>query len=163
MAEQPGSPGAASELGGTVAFLFSDLEGSTELLRRLGGEYAALIEAHHALLRVAFEDHGGRVVDSQADSFFVVFPGVGDAAAAAKGALHSLAQHEWPDGADVRVRIGVHAAEPLVSDDRYVGLGINRAARICEVAHGGQVLLSQVAASLLAESDLWKRPSARPR
>ncbi len=65
-----------------------------------------------------------------------------------------LAGHDWPGGVDVRVRVGIHAAEPLVSDNRYVGLGINRAARICELAHGGQVLLSQVAASLLADSDL---------
>jgi DNA-binding SARP family transcriptional activator/class 3 adenylate cyclase len=154
MAEEPVDPGTASELGGTVAFLFSDLEGSTELLRRLGGDYTKLIEAHHDVLQKAFDDHGGRVVDSQADSFFVVFPRVRDAAAAAAQAQHSLAEHDWPDGVDVRVRVGVHAAEPLLADNRYVGLGINRASRICAIAHGGQVLLSQTAASLLRDSDL---------
>ena len=137
MAEQPGSPGAPSELGGTVAFLFSDLEGSTELLRRLGDDYSALMKSHHALLQEVFAAKGGRVVDSQADSFFVVFPGVRDAAAAATQALQDIAGHNWPGGVEVRVRIGIHAAEPLVSDNRYVGLGINRAARICELAHGG--------------------------
>jgi DNA-binding SARP family transcriptional activator/class 3 adenylate cyclase len=154
MSEEPGSSGTASELGGTVAFLFSDLEGSTELLRRLRGAYPNLIEAHHRLLQETFEQHGGRVVDSQADSFFVVFPRVRDAAAAAIQAQQSVAAYAWPEGVDVRVRIGVHAAEPLVAENRYVGLGIHRAARICAIAHGGQVLLSQAAASLLADSDL---------
>jgi len=155
MTEETAELGAAAELrGGTVAFLFSDLEGSTELLRRLRDEYAKLIERHHALLRAAFETHGGRIVDSQADSFFVIFPRVRDAAAAAAQAQQSLAQHDWPGGAEVRVRIGVHAAEPLIAEDRYVGLGINRASRICAIAHGGQVLLSQTAASLLADNDL---------
>src|SRR6267142_2302905 len=83
MPEEPGSSGTASELGGTVAFLFSDLEGSTELLRSLGGEYAMLLETHDRLLQEAFEQQGGRIVDSQADSFFVVFPRVRDAAASA--------------------------------------------------------------------------------
>jgi DNA-binding SARP family transcriptional activator/class 3 adenylate cyclase len=160
MADKPGNSGTASELGGTVAFLFSDLEGSTQLLRRLRDDYANVIETHHGLLRGAFEEHGGRVVDSQADSFFVVFPRVRDAAAAAAQAQASLAEHDWPEGTELRVRVGIHAAEPLVAEDRYVGLGIHRAARICALAHGGQILLSQAAAALLADSDL---PNVRLR
>src|SRR5215208_6542574 len=100
MAKEPADLGAEAELrGGTVAFLFSDLEGPTQLLRRLGDEYAKLIETHHSLLRGAFAAHGGRIIDSQADSFFVVFRRVRDAAASAAHAQQSVAQHDWPRGA----------------------------------------------------------------
>ena len=138
---------------GTVAFLFTDVEGSTQLLRTLGDEYTPLIQVHHGLLQEAFDAHSGRVVDSQADSFFVVFPRVRDAAAAAAAAQRAIGAQEWPRGVKVRVRMGLHAGEPQVSDDRYVGLGVHRAARICAVAHGGQVLLSEAAASLLADNE----------
>ena len=138
---------------GTVAFLFTDVEGSTELLRRLGDEYTQLIDEHGRLLLEAFEAHGGRVVDSQADSFFVAFSRVKDAAAAAADAQRTFATHEWPRDVVVRVRMGLHAGEPLLAEERYVGLGVHRAARICAAAHGGQVLLSQAAASLLADNE----------
>ncbi len=139
---------------GTVAFLFSDVEGSTGLLRDLGEDYPLLLEEHHRLLRGAFDRHGGRVVDTQGDSFFVVFPRVRDATAAAVALQRAVAAHSWPGGAAVRVRIGIHAGEPLVNDERVVGIGVHRAARICAVAHGGQVLLSEAAASLLADTQL---------
>jgi len=138
---------------GAVAFLFSDVEGSTQLLRELSDDYAPLIDAHGRLLRETFETYGGRVVDSQGDSFFVVFPRIRDAAAAAAQAQRMLASHAWPNGTVVRVRIGLHAGEPLVAEERYVGLGVHRAARICAAAHGGQVLLSQAAGSLLADNE----------
>jgi DNA-binding SARP family transcriptional activator/class 3 adenylate cyclase len=138
---------------GTVAFLFTDVEGSTELLRLLGDGYAAVVDEHRELLVGVFEAHDGRVVDSQGDSFFVAFSRVKDAAAAAADAQHGFAAHTWPQDVDVRVRMGLHAGEPLVADERYVGLGVHRAARICAVAHGGQVLLSQAAASLLADNE----------
>ena len=83
MADEPSTPSAASELGGTVAFLFSDVEGSTELLRRLGDDYSTLITSHHALLIEVFDAHGGRVVDSQADSFFARYGAVADPGALA--------------------------------------------------------------------------------
>ncbi len=137
---------------GPVAFLFSDLEGSTDLLRTLGDDYAYLIQEHGRLLREACEAGDGRVVDSQGDSFFVVFARVKDAAVAASTAQRSLADHVWPQTARVRVRMGLHAGEPLVSEERYAGLGVHRAARICAAASGGQVLLSQAAASLLADN-----------
>jgi DNA-binding SARP family transcriptional activator/class 3 adenylate cyclase len=138
---------------GTVAFLFTDVEGSTELLRLLGDGYAAVVDEHRGLLLGAFAAHDGRVVDSQGDSFFVAFSRVKDAAAAAADAQRGFAAHTWPQDVDVRVRMGLHAGEPLVADERYVGLGVHRAARICAVAHGGQVLLSQAAASLLADNE----------
>jgi DNA-binding SARP family transcriptional activator/class 3 adenylate cyclase len=138
---------------GTVAFLFTDVEGSTELLRRLGDDYSRLIDEHRRLLLEAFDAHGGRVVDSQADSFFVAFSRVKDAAAAAADGQRTVAAHEWPHDVVVRVRMGLHAGEPLLAEERYVGLGVHRAARICAAAHGGQVLLSQAAASLLADNE----------
>jgi DNA-binding SARP family transcriptional activator/class 3 adenylate cyclase len=139
--------------GGAVAFLFSDIEGSTQHLRALGDDYAGLLEEHRRLLRDAFESHAGLVVDSQGDSFFAVFPRVKDAAAAAAQGQRSLAEHVWPGAAQVRVRMGIHAGEPVVSEGRYVGLSVHRAARICASAQGGQVLLSQAAASLLADNE----------
>jgi DNA-binding SARP family transcriptional activator/class 3 adenylate cyclase len=138
---------------GTIALLFSDLEGSTELLRRLRSKYAGLLDEHQRLLRETLAAYGGRTVDSQGDSVFVVFPRVADAAAAAAEAQRAVTGHRWPEDVRVRVRMGLHAGEPLVAEDRYVGLGVHRAARICAAAHGGQVLLSQAAASLLADNE----------
>jgi YVTN family beta-propeller protein len=138
---------------GTVAFLFTDIEQSTQLLRALGGDYSHLIAEHHRLLSEAFEANSGRVVDDQGDSLFAVFPRVRDAAAAAERVQRGLAVHDWPGSAEVRVRIGLHAGEPQVVGDRYVGLGVHRAARISAAAHGGQVLLSEAAAMLLADSE----------
>ena len=100
---------------GTVAFLFSDLQGSTELLRTLGDDYTRLIAEQGRVVGDACIAEGGRVVDSQGDSFFVVFPRVREAAAAAANAQRKLAEHPWPGEARVRVRMGVHAGEPLVS------------------------------------------------
>ena len=138
---------------GTVAFLFTDIEQSTQLLRALGSDYSDLIAEHHRLLSEAFEANSGRVVDDQGDSLFAVFPRVRDAAAAAEQVQTGLAAHDWPRGAEVRVRIGLHAGEPQVVGNRYVGLGVHRAARISAAAHGGQVLLSEAAASLLADNE----------
>ena len=140
--------------GGTVAFLFSDLESSTRLLRELQEEYPRLLEDHRALLREEFDARGGRVVDEQGDSFFVVFQRVRDAVEAAAATQRTVETHSWPGDVEVRVRMGIHAGEPLVADERVVGIGVHRAARICAVAHGGQVLLSEAVASLLADTEL---------
>ena len=145
--------GAPDLPSGTVAFLFTDIEGSTQLLRALGDDYAGVLEDHHRLLSEAFAASSGRIVDSQGDSLFAVFPRVRDAAAAAARAQAELSGHEWPNGAEIRVRMGIHVAEPRLAGDRYVGLGVHRAARISGVAHGGQVLLSEIAASLLRENE----------
>jgi DNA-binding SARP family transcriptional activator/class 3 adenylate cyclase len=143
---------AAAPPSGTVAFLFSDVEGSTRLLRELEADYAQLIDELSMLLRDAFEAHGGHVVDTQGDSFFVVFPRIRDAAGAAADAQRAIARHAWPKDVQVRVRIGLHVGEPLVADERYIGLGVHRAARLCAAAHGGEVVLSQAAGSLLADN-----------
>jgi class 3 adenylate cyclase/DNA-binding NarL/FixJ family response regulator len=145
---------------GTATFLFSDIEGSTRLLNQLGERYGEVLADHNRLLRGAFEHSGGREIDTQGDAFFVVFSRAKDAVAAALAAQRALAAHAWPEGVAVRVRIGMHTAEPSVTAEGYFGLGVNRAARICSAAHGGQVLLSHATEAVLADqvpSDLRLR------
>src|SRR5919202_4430281 len=137
--------------GGTVTFLFTDVEGSTRLVQRMGERYADVLGEHHRLLRAAFRAHGGREVDTQGDSFFVAFARARDAVAAAADGQRALAEHRWPDGVTVRVRMGVHTGEPISGPEAYVGVGVQRAARICAAAHGGQVLLSGATRALLED------------
>jgi len=128
---------------GQVTLLFTDIEGSTKLLHRLGDEYADVLATHRRLLRAAFTRHDGCEVDTLGDGFFVAFNRAFDAIAAALDAQRALHAEDWPHGEDVLVRMGIHAGEPLVVDDNYVGIDVHRAARICDAAHGGQVILSE--------------------
>ena len=134
---------------GTVTLLFSDIEGSTRLLRRTGPAYPELLERHRTLLREAFERHRGRVLGAEGDGFFVAFESAGDAAAAAAEGQRALAGHEWPDGNEIRVRMGLHTGEPRPADDGYVGLDVHHAARVMAAGHGGQVLVSEATRALL--------------
>jgi class 3 adenylate cyclase/streptogramin lyase len=136
---------------GTVTFLFTDIEGSTRLLKQLGDRYGEALAEHQRILREAAEAREGREVDTQGDSFFFAFSKANGALAAAVLAQRALAAHEWPEGAEVRVRMGLHTGEPEVGDGRYVGLGVHRAARIGAAAHGGQVLLSSATRELVEE------------
>jgi DNA-binding NarL/FixJ family response regulator/class 3 adenylate cyclase len=138
---------------GTVTFLFTDIEGSTLLLRQLRDRYADLLAAHGRLLRAAFEEAGGEEIDTQGDSFFVAFRSPKDAALAAVSAQRALAVEEWPDGLDVRVRMGIHTGDASLAADRYLGLSVHRAARICSAGHGGQILLSQTTHALLEDEE----------
>jgi class 3 adenylate cyclase len=133
---------------GTVTFLFSDIEGSTRLLKELGDGWGDVIRDHNRLLREAFAEAGGGEVDRQGDAFFAVFPRARAGLAAAARAQRALAAHEWPGGASVRVRMGVHTGEPHVGEEGYLGLDVVRAARICAAANGGQVLVSETTAAL---------------
>src|SRR3712207_5157940 len=137
--------------GGTVTLLFTDIEGSTQLLRRLGDAYAGVLAEHQRLLREAFAAHGGAEVDTQGDAFFVAFPRAMDAVEAAVAAQRALAAHSWPSGAAVRVRMGLHTGEPASTGERYVGLAVHRAARVGSAGHGGQVLLSETTQSVLRD------------
>ena len=135
--------------GGTVTFLFTDIEGSTRLLQQLGDSYGDVVRDHRLLLREHLGDKGGTEVDTQGDAFFYSFPRARDAVAGAVGAQRALAEHEWPDGAEVKVRMGLHTGEPSVGDEGYLGLDVVRAARICSAGHGGQILLSETTRALL--------------
>jgi YVTN family beta-propeller protein len=136
---------------GTVTFLFTDIEGSTALVKRIGGAYSDVLAEHQRILREAFAAHGGHEVDTQGDSFFVAFRRAKDAVAAAVDAQRDLAAHAWPEGVDVRVRMGLHTGEPKVGGERYVGLGVHKAARVGAAGHGGQVLLSRTTRELVED------------
>lgn len=128
--------------GGTVTFLFTDIEGSTNLLRHLGEGYEGVLSDHRKVLRHAFESSGGIVVDAQGDAFFVVFPRAADAVAAALQGQRALAAHEWPPEGKPRVRMGIHTGEPSLVEEGFIGLPVHRGARLCAAGHGGQILLS---------------------
>jgi class 3 adenylate cyclase len=127
---------------GTVTFLLADIEGSTTLLHRLGDNYAAVLKDVRALIRSCVRRSSGHRVDAHGDEFFAVFARASAAAEAAIEIQRAMAAQAWPDGADVRVRIGVHSGRPTLTDDGYVGLSVHTVARICSAGHGGQILLS---------------------
>jgi predicted ATPase/class 3 adenylate cyclase len=137
---------------GTVTFLFTDIEGSTLLLRGLGERYAEVLRDHGEIIRGALKRQGGAEVGTEGDSFFAVFASPTAAVRAVIDAQRALASHSWPDGADVRVRMGLHTGEPTRVGDGYVGLDVHRAARIGGAGHGGQVLLSEATEALIQQS-----------
>ena len=121
---------------GTVTLLFTDMEGSTRLLQQLGEHYAAVLADCRHLLRKAFARHHGHEVDTQGDAFFVVFARATDAVSAALEIQRALAEHAWPGDAPVRVRIGLHTGEPMLTADGYIGMDVHHAARIMSAGHG---------------------------
>jgi predicted ATPase/class 3 adenylate cyclase len=135
---------------GTVTFLFSDIEGSTRILDRLGPGYQEVLETHQRLLREAFRSRGGVEVSTEGDSFFVVFRIPSQAVAAAVEAQRALAAHRWPEGGHVRPRMGLHTGEGTLGGDNYVGVDLHRAARIAAAGHGGQIVLSDSTRALVA-------------
>jgi len=127
---------------GHVTFLLTDIEGSTGLLQRLGDRYAALLADVRAMIRLSVGRAGGREVDARADEFFAVFDRAPKALEAALSIERSAGGRAWPDGVEVKIRIGIHGGRPTLTDAGYVGLAVHTVARICSVAHGGQILLS---------------------
>jgi class 3 adenylate cyclase len=138
--------------GGTVTFLFSDIEGSTQLLERLGDRYEDVDRDHRRILRQQLGQAGGREIDNQGDAFFFSFPRAKDAVAGAVAAQRQLVAHSWPDGVEVRIRMGLHTGEPNVAEERYLGMDVVRAARICSAGHGGQILLSETTRALVGNN-----------
>jgi predicted ATPase/class 3 adenylate cyclase len=134
---------------GTVTFLFTDIEGSTRLLQELGDRYAAVRDQHAAIVRRAIAEGGGVEVSTEGDSFFAAFGGPAGAVRAAVAAQRGLAGHAWPAGFPVRVRMGLHTGEGVRGGDNYVGIDVNRAARIAAAAHGGQVIVSDATRALV--------------
>lgn len=137
---------------GTVTLLFADMESSTRLLQQLGTRYAGMLADFRRLLRAAFVQYDGYEVDTQGDAFFVAFARATDAAAAAVAMQRALVDHAWPSGTAVRVRIGLHTGEPLLSADGYIGVDVHHAARIMSAGHGGQILLSQTTCTLIQQA-----------
>jgi YVTN family beta-propeller protein len=140
-------------LSGAVTFLFTDIEGSTRLVKQLRELWAPAVADHQRILRDAFAAHRGQEIDTHGDAFFVAFGTARDAVLAAAEAQRTLAEHIWPESTELRVRMGIHSGHAAVSEDRYLGLSVHRAARICDVAHGGQVLLSQTTVNLLEDEE----------
>src|ERR671919_1384413 len=134
---------------GTVTFLFTDIEGSTRLLEKLGSAYRAVQEEHFRLMRAAIAEGEGTEIHTEGDAFFVVFHTAPQAVRAAVAAQRSLASHDWPHGQPLRVRMGLHTGEGILGGDDYLGIDVNRAARIAAAGHGGQVLLSESTRSVV--------------
>jgi predicted ATPase/class 3 adenylate cyclase len=133
---------------GTVTFLFTDVEGSTRLLHELGDAYADALGEHRRALRECFGRHGGVEVDTQGDAFFVAFAKASDALAAAVDGKAAL------EPGAIRVRMGLHTGEPLLTEEGYVGIDVHRAARIAAAGHGGQILVSQSTRDLIGADGL---------
>jgi class 3 adenylate cyclase len=147
----PYDAGMPSLPSGTVTFVFTDIEDSTALLRRLGDGYRDVLADHRRMVRDAFGTNGVEI-DTQGDAFFFAFPRAREAVAAAVEVQRAHAVHEWPPEAAVRVRIGLHTGEPAIAEEGYLGLDVVRAARICTAAHGGHVLLSETTRALLGSA-----------
>jgi predicted ATPase/class 3 adenylate cyclase len=139
---------------GTVTFVFTDIEGSTALLNRLGGAYGDVLFAHHALLRGVWEAHGGVEVGTEGDAFFVAFSSASRAVAATAAGQAALAAQAWPHGELVRVRMGVHTGEPRIREGDYWGPDVHYAARVASAGRGGQVLVSAATAALVRGAEL---------
>ncbi len=137
---------------GTVTFLFTDIEGSTRLAQDLGDGWPPLLERHRQIARAAWVEQHGVEVGTEGDSFFVVFTSAPQAAAAAVAVQRGLAGEPWPEGAQIRSRMGLHTGEGVLSGGSYVGLDVHRAARIANAGHGGQVLLSATSRALVEGS-----------
>ena len=136
---------------GTVTLLFSDIEGSTRLVQQLGERYADVLAECRHLFRHLFVQYHGREVDTQGDAFFVAFARATDAVMAAAAIQRILADHSWPQDVSVRVRIGLHTGEPMLTSDSYIGVDVHHAARIMSAGHGGQILLSPTTRQLVEQ------------
>jgi class 3 adenylate cyclase len=134
---------------GTVTFLFTDVEGSTRHLHRLGNRFTAALEDHAGILRRTIDENDGVELGTEGDSLFAVFRDAAAALQAAVDAQRRLASHQWPDDEPLSVRMGLHTGEGALGAKNYVGMDVNRAARIAAAAHGGQVLLSDATRALV--------------
>jgi class 3 adenylate cyclase len=136
---------------GTVTFLFTDIEGSTRLLHELGPDYEPVQTDHMRIIREAIATGGGREIRTEGDAFFAVFSSAAGAVSSAVRAQRALSAHPWSHGGSLRVRMGMHTGEGRLSGGDYVGIDVNRAARIAAAGHGGQVLISEATRILVAD------------
>ena len=149
-----GQTGVRGAPTGVVTLMFTDIEGSTRLLHRLGDLYLDVLATHHRLIRTSVAAHDGYEVLTEGDAFFVAFSSPGEGLAAAVEAQRALHAQRWPHDETVKVRMGLHAGQPTVVDDDYVGMDVHRAARIAASGHGGQIVVSAQLLDLLA----WPLP-----
>jgi DNA-binding SARP family transcriptional activator/class 3 adenylate cyclase/WD40 repeat protein len=147
-----GSPPTGVLPAGTVTFCFTDIEGSTRLLRRLGHRYAEVLERHRQLLRGAMADHGGVEIRAEGDAMFFAFASATSAIAACGAGQRALSDERWPEGVSVLVRMGLHTGEASPKDGDYVALAVHQAARVAGAAHGGQILVSEATAAAVGEA-----------
>ncbi len=133
---------------GTLTFFFSDIEGSTQLVQRLGPDYRRVLERHGAIVREGLVHHQGVEVGTEGDSFFAVFESAAAAISAAVEIQQALAAERWPEMGAVRVRIGLHTGTAEMGHDNYIGIDVHRGARISAAGHGGQVLASATTRAL---------------
>jgi class 3 adenylate cyclase len=139
---QATSTDAAALPTGFVTLLMTDIEGSTALLRKLGDRYGAFLNDVRGILRAAVSRASGREIDARADEFFAVFERAAAGIEAAVAVQRELGSRAWPDGVEVRVRVGIHSGRPTLTDVGYIGLAVHAAARVCSAAHGGQIVVS---------------------
>src|SRR5262245_35718749 len=144
MAEPPGG----------LTLVFTDIEGSTLLLRELKASYGLLLRVHQRMLERSFRAHHGRPMGSEGDSLFYVFPNARDAVAGAVAAQQRVEHYSWPDGVRLRVRIGIHRGPVTISAGEYLGLTVHEVSRICAVAHGGQIVCSSAVVDALGRDDV---------
>lgn len=137
---------------GLVTLLMSDIEASTILLRKLGDRYGALLNDVRELLRTAVSRASGREIDARADEFFAVFERPGTAVETAVAVQRELSTRTWPDGLEVRVRLGIHSGRPTLTDIGYIGLAVHTTARVCAAAHGGQIVASAATRAAIGTS-----------
>jgi DNA-binding SARP family transcriptional activator/class 3 adenylate cyclase len=140
-------------LSGPRTLLFTDIEGSTRLARKLGEGFDEILDAHHRLLRMTLSAKGGREIDAAGDGFFFTFARAQEAIRGAVEAQRALSGHPWPDEVVVKVRMGIHTGDTRMSGDRHRGVAVHRAARIAAVAQGGQILLSQTTRTFLDDDE----------
>ena len=137
---------------GHLTFLLADIEGSTDLLGRLGDRYASVLADVRRLVRGAVRSTGGHLVSARGDDVFAVFEGAPEALEAALAIQRAMRDHSWPGDSPCRLRVGLHRGRPELTDTGYVGLSVHAAARICFSAHGGQIVMSSAVRDATAES-----------
>lgn len=137
---------------GGLTFVFTDIEGSTSLVRDLQSTYGLALRIHRRLVRACFEAEGGSEFGTEGDGLFYVFSAPGAAVAGAVAAQQKVESYDWPDGIALRVRIGLHRGPVTISGGEYVGITVHEVARICAAAHGGQILCSGTVLHGLSES-----------
>ena len=138
---------------GTVTLLFTDIEGSTVLLRQLRERYGEVLAEQYGILQTAIGAESGHEIGTQGDAVFAVFQKPKGALLAAAAAQRALTDHPWPEEVRLRVRMGVHTGEVTIAADNYVGLALHRVARICAAGHGGQILVSQSTQALVEDAE----------